>query len=124
VTAVRFIAAVDQVERFPNAHKLESYLGLTPGEDSSCRRKRRTGVTKAGPKKVRWVLIQASWVARRFYKDDPLVQWSLEVEKRRGKQVAITALARRMAGVLYAMWRDGTQYQRDHRRASDAQGLT
>jgi transposase len=65
VTAVRFIAAVDQVERFPNAHKLESYLGLTPGEDSSCRRKRRTGVTKAGPKKVRWVLIQASWVARR-----------------------------------------------------------
>jgi transposase len=117
VTAVRFIAAVDQIERFPNAHTLESYLGLTPGEDSSSGRKRRTGVTKAGAKKVRWVLIQAAWVARRYYKDHSLVQWSFEVEKRRGRQVAITALARRLAGVLYAMWKHRTRYEKDHRAA-------
>lgn len=114
VTAMRFTAAIDQVNRFPNAHRLESYLGLTPGERSSSERKRKTGLTKAGPAKVRWVLVQAAWVARRCYKDDPIVLWSLEVEKRRGKQVAVAALARRLAGVLYAMWRDGKRYDKHH----------
>jgi transposase len=114
-TAVRFAAAVDNVERFPNAHRLESYLGLTPGENSSSQRKRKTALTKAGPSKLRWVLVQAAWAARRFYKDDPLVLWSKEVEKRRGKQVAVMALARRLAGTLYAMWRDASPYNKNHR---------
>jgi transposase len=113
-TATRFTAAIDQVGRFPNAHRLQSYLGLTPGERSSSERKRKTGLTKAGPSKLRWVLIQAAWAARRYYKDDPIVMWSGEVEKRRGKQVAVTALARRLAGVLYAMWRDGKPYDKNH----------
>jgi transposase len=116
-TAVRFVAAIDNVERFPNAHKVESYLGLTPGENSSSQRKRKTGLTKAGPSKLRWVLVQASWAARRFYKDDPMVLWSREVEKRRGKQVAVMALARRLAGMLYAMWRDKSTYDKDHCRS-------
>ena len=115
LTAVRFAAAIDAVERFPNAHELESYLGLTPGESSSSDRKRRTGLTKAGSTRVRWALIQASWAARRFYKEDPLIQWSQVVEKRRGKNVAVTALARRLAGVLYAMWRDKAPYDQNYR---------
>jgi transposase len=114
-TSVRFAAAIDSVERFPNAHRVESYLGLTPGENSSCQRKRKTALTKAGPRKLRWALVQAAWAARRYYKDDPLVLWSKEVEKRRGKQVAVMALARRLAGVLYAMWRDGSPYNKNHR---------
>ena len=40
-----------------------------------------------------------------------MVQWSLEVEKRRGRRVAVIALARKMAGVMYALLRDGTRYQ-------------
>jgi len=115
-TAVRFAAAIDDVKRFPTAHKLEAYLGLVPGERSSSERKRRTGLTKAGPSKLRWVLVQASWAARRYYKEHPMVLWSREVEKRRGKQVAVMALARRLAGVLYAMWRDGRPYDQNHRQ--------
>jgi hypothetical protein len=61
--------------------------------------------------------------ARRFYKDDPIVQWSREVEKRRGKMVAVMALVRKLAGVLYAMWRDRKQYDRQHAtRATEAPG--
>jgi len=113
-TAMRYMAAIDHVHRFPNAHRLQSYLGLTPGERSSSQQKRKTSLTKAGPAKLRWVLVQAAWAARRYYKDDPIVMWSVEVEKRRGKQVAVTALARRLAGVLYAMWRDGKPYDKHH----------
>jgi transposase len=110
VTAVRFVAAVDEVERFADAHSLQSYLGLTPGENSSSERRRTTGITKAGAKQVRWALVQAAWVARRTRPHDPMVLWSLEVQRRRGKPVAITALARKLAGVLYALWRDKTTY--------------
>jgi transposase len=110
VTALRFVAAVDQVDRFEDAHGLQSYFGLTPGENSSSQRQRTTSITKAGSKKVRWALVQAAWAARRSRPQDPMVLWSLEVQRRRGKQVAVTALARKLAGVLYAMWRDNTTY--------------
>jgi transposase len=122
VTSVRFVAALDQVERFPNAHAVQCYLGLVPGENSSSTRKRRTGITKAGPSRVRWTLAQAAWSFRnaRTRRLDPLVMWAIEVEKRRGKNIAITALARRLAGIMYAIWRDGTRYEpsRLHSRAA------
>jgi len=121
--SVRFAAVVDEIKRFPGAHRLESYLGLTPGENSSSARTRRTGVTKAGAPKVRWALVQSAWVARRYYKDDPMVVWSFEVEKRRGKRIAVTALARRLAGVLYAMWRDGKEYDGHHATRAPAATL-
>jgi transposase len=114
VTAVRFAAAIDDVGRFSDAHRLESYLGLIPGERSSGQRQKRTGLTKAGANKLRWVLVQAAWVARRYYKDHPMVAWSYEVERRRGKQIAVMALVRKLAGVLYAMWRDGAPYELQH----------
>src|SRR5262249_34509786 len=53
VTAVAFVAAIDDVSRFRHAYQLTSYLGVTPGEDSSSTRERRTSMTKAGPASVR-----------------------------------------------------------------------
>jgi transposase len=114
VTAILYKSALDSPERFPSAHHAEAYLGLTPGEDSSSERQRRTGITKAGAPAVRWTLVQAAWAARRAKGDHPMVRWSLEVEKRRGKRVAILALARKIAGILFALWRDGTVYDRTH----------
>lgn len=110
ITSVRFAAAVDRVDRFPDAHALQSYLGLVPGEDSSGDRQRRTSITKAGSAPVRRVLVQAALTAKRRAPDEPMVQWAMEIEKRRGKHIATVALARKMAGVMFAMWRDGTLY--------------
>jgi transposase len=110
-TALRFVAALDEVSRFPGAHAVESYLGLVPGEDSSAERKRRTSITKAGPTALRWCLVQAAWAARRTRRRDPMHRWVDEVEKRRGKRVAVLALARKLAGILFALWRDGTVYE-------------
>jgi transposase len=62
-TAVRFVAAIDEISRFKTAHELESYFGLTPGELSSSDTKHRTGITKAGSAAVRWLLVQAAWAA-------------------------------------------------------------
>lgn len=114
VTAVRFAAAIDDPHRFHNAHSLQSYLGLTPGEDSSSERKRLTQITKAGPKAVRWTLVQAAWTARRCRKQDPMVMWATGIEARRGRHVAAVALARKMAGILWAMWKTEKKYDPMH----------
>jgi transposase len=120
VAAMRFVATVDEVARFGSSHQLESYLGLVPGEHSSGDRKRTTSITKAGSPKMRWALIQSCWVARRWAREDPMVQWALAIEKRRGKKIAVVALARKMAGIMYAIWRDGTTYKPDRGAATPA----
>jgi transposase len=120
VTAVRFGAAVDQVQRFASAHAIESYIGLVPGEHSSGERQRRTAITKAGPASLRWALVQAAWSAMRTRKQDPMVLWACEVQKRRGRFVAVVALARKLAGILYAIWRDGTMYEAQRTGAPNA----
>lgn len=120
VTALRFIAAVDEVDRFADAHRLESYFGLTPGESSSSDRKRTTSITKAGASRVRWVLIQAAWSAWRTRPNDPMVLWAKEVATRRGKPIAITALARKLAGILRALWVQNTVYDPFHHATSKA----
>lgn len=111
LVAIRFFCTIDDVTRFPSAHALQSYLGLTPGEDSSSEKKRSTGITKAGAPRVRWVLQQAAWVAWRFRPSDPIVRWAEGIAHRRGRKVAATALARKLAGIMFAIWRDGTTYR-------------
>jgi transposase len=115
-TAVRFAAALDETERFEDGHRVGSYLGLVPGERSSSEKQQRTGITKAGPGPLRWVLVQAAWSAWYWRKEDPMVEWARQVSLRRGTRVAVVALARKLAGILYAIWRDGTVY--DPRRGA------
>jgi hypothetical protein len=40
----------------------------------------------------------------------PLNAWAERIAARRGKRVGIVALARRLAGILFAMWRSGAPY--------------
>jgi transposase len=111
VTALRFVATLDEVERFSDAHALESYLGLTPGEDSSSMRVRLTSITKAGPTAMRWLLVQSAWTIWRTRPTDPIAIWATKLAERRGKRIAVVAVARKLAGILYAMWRDGSDYK-------------
>jgi transposase len=118
VTATAFVATLDEITRFATAHQLEAYLGLVPSERSSGERQRRGRITKAGNTRMRWLLVEAAWRVLRSPRADaaPLRAWAERIALRRGKRIAVVALARRLAGVLYAMWRDGTSY--DPRPAS------
>jgi len=115
LTALRFVSAIDRIDRFKNAHQLESYLGLMPGEDSSSDRRRVTSITKAGSASVRWILVQAAWCALRTRARHQMCDWAREVGRRRGTPTAIVALARKVAGILFALRRDGTSYDPFHR---------
>jgi transposase len=110
VTAARFVAAIDQVDRFPNAASIASYLGLVPGENTTGFRTKRTRLTRAGAPQVRWALGQAAWSMYLRRKQDPMVQWARRIAERRGVHVAIMALARKLSHVLYALWKHQVIY--------------
>ena len=105
-------ASIDDAQRFRHAHQVEAYLGLVPRECSSGDARRRSPTTKAGPGRARWLLIQAavSILRRRPAEAEALHTWALHIAARRGKHLAVVALARRLAGILYALLRDATTY--------------
>jgi transposase len=117
VTAAAFVATIDDVRRFRRAHEVEASLGLVPRELSSGESQRRGRITKAGHARTRWLLIQAavSILRRRPPQAEALRTWALHIAARRGKHIATVALARRLAGILYALLRDGSVF--DPRRS-------
>ena len=56
--------------------------------------------------------MEAAWALLRWrnQKNEALHDWAMGIAARRGKARACVALARKMAGILYAMWRDGTEF--------------
>lgn len=112
ITALTYRALVDDITRFRQAGSASAFFGLVPYEDSSGERRRRGRITKAGPSTARSLLIQAAWtVWRQKAGGGALHAWVTRLADRRGKQIAVVALARRLSRILYAMWRDGTAYR-------------
>lgn len=112
ITAIAFVAALDDVARFTSAHQVQAYLGLVPSEYSSGDHRLRGRITKRGDARLRWLLVEAAWRILRSPNPDlaGLRAWALQIADRRGKRIAGVALARRLAGILYAMWRDDAPY--------------
>jgi transposase len=116
ITATALVAALDDVHRFDGprgAAQVASYLGLVPREYSSGEQQQRGRVMRSAHPYVQALLVQAAWRVCRS--TDPrtsaLREWAQAIAARRGKNIAIVALARRLARILYAMWRDEVEYQ-------------
>jgi transposase len=124
IVAAAFVSVIDEARRFNNAHQVESYLGLVPSEDTTGGRQRLGRITKAGNPYLRALLVQAAWcVLRQRNPNDPLKQWGVAIIARRGKRIGVVAVARRLAGVLWAMWRKDTVYDAARLGRAGAHGL-
>ena len=112
VTASAFVATIDDITRFRTAHELEAYLGVIPSERSSGEKRQLGRITKAGNGRTRWLLVEAAWQIMRANSAETVAlrAWTIQIAQRRGKRIAVVALARRLAGILYAMWRDEVAY--------------
>ncbi len=113
VVALAFRAVLDDPARFGgDARRASAFVGVVPSEDSSAERQRKGHITKMGPTELRALLVQASWVIWRGRSPEgaPLRTWAHALADRRGRRIAIIALARRRTRILYAMWRDGTDF--------------
>ena len=124
IVAAAFVSVIDDAGRFHHAHQVESYLGLVPGENSSGGKRRIGAITKEGNRYVRALLVQSAWsILRSAPADDPLRQWGQALVTRRGNRIAVVAVARRLAGVLWSMWRRDTFYDPRILAASGAREL-
>jgi transposase len=112
ITASAYVAALDDVSRFSGAAQVTSYLGLVPREHSSGEQQRRGRVVRSAHPHVQSLLVQAAW--RMSRSKDPrtvdLRTWAHSIARRRGQKIAMVALARRLARILFAMWRDERPY--------------
>ena len=106
VVALTFRAFVDDVSRFATAGQVSAAIGLVPREDSSAERRHRGHITKAGPRELRSLLVQAAWACWRSQASGTLRAWVERLAGRRGKRIAVVALARRLSRILFALWRD------------------
>src|SRR5262249_33666447 len=108
-TAVSLACRVGRVERFPRAHSLANYWGLTPGCRNSGENNQRLGsITKAGSSMARWLLAQVTIKVLR--KDARVREWFKRLKRRRGASIARVAVMRKLATVIWHMLRKRTTY--------------
>ena len=123
VVALTYQAVMDDPARFGGrAARASAFLGLVPSEDSSAERQRKGHITKTGPSDLRALLVQASWVIwrGRSAPGADLRAWAHALAARRGRRIAVVALARRFSRILYAMWRDQHVFEVRPRRSPAA----
>jgi transposase len=114
IVALTYQAVMDTPDRFRNgAASASAFLGLVPSEDSSGERRLKGSITKAGSRELRALLVQASWVIWRgtTAAGAELRAWAHALADRRGRRIAVVALARRLSRILFALWRDGTDFR-------------
>ena len=103
--AMLVIAEVGDITRFPSARHLCAWAGLTPTVGSSDGKARLGHISGQGSPALRWALVEAAQHAPTG--GGPLRQGYERIAKRRGKQVAKVAVARKILTLCYYGLRDG-----------------
>lgn len=104
-------SSIDDPHRFHRPRQVGSYGGLAPSVRDSGEKIRHGGITKQGSSVLRFYMVQAALSAMRSKALSPgLRKWVLRLRVRRGHQVAIVALARRLLELSFRLLRDGEVY--------------
>jgi transposase len=115
LTSLAVVHTLDPVSRFPNQRKVAAYGGFDPCEDSSAERKRYLGISKAGSKLLRFLLIEAGQTAVK--EDADLKRFYQRLAQRRNKPKAKVAVARKLLVRSFILLRDEIDYAEFRRRA-------
>ena len=113
ISALAFKTAVDDPRRFRRSRTVGTYLGLTSRRwQSGAAIDIQGHISKAGDKDVRRVLYEAAnLMLTRFKGWSALKVWGLKIAARRGHKRACVAVARKLAVIMHAMWRDGSEFR-------------
>jgi transposase len=115
LTSLCVVHSLWPVSRFRNQRKVVAYAGLEPLERSSAERKHFLGISKAGSRVLRYLLVEAAHTAVK--KDEELKRFYQRLVQRRGRPKAKTAAARKLLIRSYIMLRDEIDYAEFRRRA-------
>ena len=107
--AVGLLATIGNIRRFASPRQLAAYLGIVPRVSQSAGRCHHGRITKAGSSTGRHLLVEAAQVLARSA--SPLTATYWRVRRKRGHNVAVVALARKLAIVVWHLLSTGEPYR-------------
>ena len=111
ITALCYLATIDDPTRFDKSRNVGAYVGLTTRRYASGEIDRTGRISKCGDALLRCYLYEAANVLlTRVSKWSALKAWGMRVAKRSSLSKAKVAVARKLAVILHRMWIDGTEF--------------
>jgi transposase len=115
LTGLAFVLVIEDASRFRSSRSVGPYFGLTSKRDQSGDDDPQRGITKAGDRLMRWLLIQsAHYIQGPFGEDSDLRRHGIKLAERGGKRAkkrATIAVARKLAVLMHRLWSSGEEYQ-------------
>ena len=112
LTALAFVAAIDDPSRIRRSRDVGAYLGLVPRRYQSGELDYVGSISKCGDRRVRTLLYEAANVMLTRYKGQlKLKDWAFAIARRSKMRKARVALARRLGIIMHATLRDGTEFE-------------
>jgi transposase len=111
VVAASFVAAVETPENFTTSRAVGAWIGLTPRRYQSGQVDYDGHISRRGDARLRALLYEAATaMLTRVQGESELRRWGLALKKRLGFKRAAVALARKMAVIMHAMWKNGADF--------------
>ena len=112
LTALAFMTAIEDPERFRKSRNVGAYLGLTPKRYQSGEIDRAGRISRCGDSLARTYLYEAAnSLLTTCKKWSALKAWGMRVAKRRGLYKARVAVARKLAVIMHQMWTTGEEFR-------------
>lgn len=115
LTALAFVLVLEDAARFASSRSVGAYLGLTSKKDQSGDSDPQRGITKAGDRLLRRLLIQsAHYIQGPFGEDSDLRRHGAKLAERGGKRAkkrATIAVARKLSVLMHRLWVTGDKYE-------------
>lgn len=112
--ATMLLGKIGDPHNLQNPRELAGFIGLSPKENSTGDNVNRGPITHMGDKTLRFLLVEAAWVAIR--KDTQLDQFYNRIRSRNhpksASRIAITAVARKLTQIIYRVLKDERDYIR------------
>ena len=115
ITSLAYVLTVENPERFTQSRDVGPYLGLVPKQEDSGESQPQLGISKAGDRMLRKLLVgSAQYILGPFGPDTDLRRYGLRLCQRGGKNAkkrAAVAVARKLAVLLHRLWVTGEVYE-------------
>lgn len=112
IGSLSFYSAVEEPTRFKRSEDIGPYLGMVPRIKQSGPIVRRFGISRTGNKMTRHHLMTAASIHLRRAPDSAAVRvWGEKLRERLPSQKVRIAMARKLAIIMLAMWKNGSTYR-------------
>lgn len=121
ITAATFIAIIDHPDRFKSSSSVAAYIGLTPRRYQSGQVDNSGRISKSGDAKLRACLYEAATaLISRVTRFSSLKSWGVRLAARKGHKKAAVAVARKLALILFRIWKDQTKFRWSQEKVATA----